>query len=61
MFYCCFCNNGLTCKDSHYAEHIESIWWSAGINCAYEVRGDYCHIDALVVITLVVELIGSLW
>lgn len=61
MFYYCFCNYDFSWEDIHYAEHIESIWWPAGINGAYEVRGDYCHIEALVVITLVMELVGSLW
>lgn len=31
----------------------------AGGNCADEVRRDYCHIEALVIITLLMELTGS--
>lgn len=60
MLYCCFCNDDFSREDIHYAKHIESICWPAGMKGVYEVRGDYCHIEAPVVITLVMELIGSL-
>lgn len=60
VLHCCFCNYDFSWEDIHYAEHIESIWWPAGIEAVYEVRGDYCHVEAPVVITLVMELIGSL-
>lgn len=33
--------------------------WPAGGNCVDEVRRDYCHIEALVIITLLMELTGS--
>lgn len=57
--YCCS-NCDFSREDARDADHIESIWWPAGINCVDEVRGDYCHIEALVIITLVTELTGSL-
>lgn len=60
MLYCCFCNDDFSREDIHYAKHIESICWPAGMKGVYEVRGDYCHIEGPVVITLVMELIGSL-
>lgn len=44
--------------EHHNAEHIESIWWPAGVNCLDEVSVDYCHIEAAVIITLVLELIS---
>lgn len=58
MFYYCCCNYDFSWEDDHNAEHIESIWLPAGVNCVDEVRGDYCHKEALVIITLVTELIS---
>lgn len=41
-------------------QNILKAFGGAGINCVDEVRVDYCHIEALVIITLTTELIGSL-
>lgn len=35
---------------------LEAFLWPDGINCVDEVRGYYCHIEAVVIITLAMEL-----